>query len=112
MAEAHQADIADQQVEGAGEQREAQRLHQEHRIDEERRDQQRRDQQQDRSTALSGGDVDAGPGRRMVRRRSRAEQAGRPDQQHDRHDDEDHRVGGRRIEHLGQALDAGRARSR
>src|SRR4029450_2192241 len=33
------------------------------------------------------------------------EQAGRLDQQHDGHDDEDHRVGGFGIEHLGQPLD-------
>src|ERR1700744_6218412 len=33
------------------------------------------------------------------------EQAGRPHQQHDRHDDEDHGVGGLREEHLGEALD-------
>src|ERR1700752_3973483 len=32
------------------------------------------------------------------------EQAGRPHQQHDRHDDEDHRVGGLGEEHLGQAF--------
>ena len=38
VAERQQPDIADQQVERAGEQREAQRLHQEQRIDEERRD--------------------------------------------------------------------------
>ena len=38
VAEGQQAAEADQQVEGAGEQREAQRLHQEHRVDDERRD--------------------------------------------------------------------------
>ena len=39
------------------------------------------------------------------------EQAGRLDQQHQRHDDEDHRVGGGRIEHLGQALDQAQAKA-
>src|SRR5436190_19828526 len=34
-----------------------------------------------------------------------SEQAGRADQQHDRHDDEDHRVGRLGKEHLGEALD-------
>src|SRR5215470_10483823 len=38
MAERHQPAVADQQVEGASEQREAQRLHQEDRIGDERRD--------------------------------------------------------------------------
>ena len=40
MAERQQAAIAEQQVEGAGEQREAQHLHQEDGIEQERRDQQ------------------------------------------------------------------------
>src|SRR5690242_17641231 len=34
-----------------------------------------------------------------------SEQTGGADQQHDRHDDEDHRVGGLGEEHLGEALD-------
>ncbi len=38
MAERQQPDKADQQVEGAGEEREAQRLHQEHGIEDEGRD--------------------------------------------------------------------------
>ena len=42
VAERQQADIADQQVERAGKQRKAQRLHQEQRIDKERRDDQHR----------------------------------------------------------------------
>ena len=37
MAEGQQAGVADQEIEGAGEQREAQGLHQKHRIDEKRR---------------------------------------------------------------------------
>ena len=44
VPERQQADIADQQVEGAGEQREAQHLHQEHGIDDERRHQPERHQ--------------------------------------------------------------------
>src|SRR5438105_10097921 len=37
--------------------------------------------------------------------RAPPEQAGRPDEKHDRHDDEDHRVRSFGKEHLGQALD-------
>src|SRR5947209_8598383 len=48
MAERQQSDVTDQQVERTGEQRKAQRLHQEHRIDEQRRDDQRRDHDQER----------------------------------------------------------------
>jgi len=44
MAERQQPDIADQQIEGAGEQRHAQRLHQEDGIEEERRNYRERDQ--------------------------------------------------------------------
>jgi hypothetical protein len=44
VAERQQPDIADQQVEGAGEQREAQRLGQEHGIELERRHQRQRQQ--------------------------------------------------------------------
>ncbi len=44
MAERQQPDIADQQVEGAGEQRKAQRLHNEDRVQDERRDQCQGDQ--------------------------------------------------------------------
>ena len=46
MAERQQPDIADQQVEGAGEERKAQRLHDEDRVEDERRDQ--RQSEQDR----------------------------------------------------------------
>src|ERR1051325_10767349 len=44
MAERHQADIADQEIEGAGKQRKAQRLHDEDRIKRERRGDQENDQ--------------------------------------------------------------------
>ena len=48
VAERQQADIADQQIEGAGEQRDAQHLHDEERIGEERRDGDQREHQHDR----------------------------------------------------------------
>ena len=57
MAEAHQPGIAQQQIEGAGEEREAQRRHQEDRIGEERRDQPER-QQHEADVAL----IDDGAG--------------------------------------------------
>ena len=81
VAEAHQAGIAQQQVEGAGEQREAQRRHQEHRIGDPRRQQRQRPRP---ATATTSAGRPASFGL--------PEQAGRPDQQHQRHDDEDHRV--------------------
>ena len=100
MAERQQPDIADQQVEGAGEQRKAQRLHQEQRIDEERRDHERHHHDGERDRARSRrarrGGMPALRDRRALSAMSGrpSEQAGRADQQHDRHDDEDHGVGG------------------
>src|SRR5438045_7131497 len=73
MAERHQADIADQEIEGAGKQREAQCLHDEDWIERERRDREENDQS-------SAGDRDApfrlAPNRR--RRCKRCHQALRP----------------------------------
>src|SRR5436190_24386420 len=43
--------------------------------------------------------------------RAPSEQARRADQQHDRHDDEDHSVGGLGKEHLGQPLDDAQSES-
>ena len=43
VAEREQVDVADQEIEGAGEQREAERLHDEERIGDERRDRDQRD---------------------------------------------------------------------
>jgi hypothetical protein len=59
MPERQQADEADEQVEGRGEQREAQHLHQEHGVEQERA---RRDQHQHRREGdlLRGGHADAG----------------------------------------------------
>jgi hypothetical protein len=54
VAERQQSDIADQQIEGAGEKRKAQRLHQEHWIDEDRRDDER-DRHQDDGDGLAVG---------------------------------------------------------
>ncbi len=53
VAEGEQADIADQQIEGAGEQRDAQHLHHEERVDEERRggDQRQHQHARDREIA-------------------------------------------------------------
>ncbi len=77
VAERQQAAIADQQVEGAGEQRKAQRLHQEHRIDlkrRQRRQHQHRDHHRERDLharrhirSRQGGDVDGGHVRLPVR---------------------------------------------
>src|SRR5437762_3312773 len=39
-------------------------------------------------------------------------QSGGPDQEHDCHDDENHRVGGLREEHFGQSLDHAEAKAR
>ena len=44
MAEGEEAGVAEQEVEGAGEEREAEHLHQEHRVEHERRDEERREQ--------------------------------------------------------------------
>ena len=52
MAERQQADVADQQVEGAGEQGEAQGLHDEERIGDERRHGERRRQDDERDGEL------------------------------------------------------------
>jgi hypothetical protein len=76
MAEREQADIADQQIERAGEQGEAQRLHQEQRIDEHRRDEQRDHHRNegDRFAAAGGGPrlgADLFGDRRHLRRRAR-----------------------------------------
>ena len=64
MAEREQPDIAEQQVEGAGEQGEAQRLHQEDRIDRERCRDAERDQQEDQHPGRAVGVPSRAPRRR------------------------------------------------
>ena len=59
MAEAEQPDIADQQVEGAGEQREAEQLHQEDGVEHEGRDDQEGDQHAERHELRPGEAPDA-----------------------------------------------------
>ena len=70
VAERQQPDIADQQVERAGEQRETQCLHQEQRIDaEQRRDDKRRDHDQERDQLGAACGRTRGRGERVGNRR-------------------------------------------
>ena len=104
-----QVGVADQEIERAGEQREAHRLHDEERIGEKRRDHDQGDHDRE-----SDG-VDATILARHVRRRrwrlrgpcqaARPNRPVGPDQKDDRHDDEHHRVRRLRVEHFRQPFD-------
>ena len=109
MAERNEPDIADQKIEGAGEQRKAQRLHEKDRIKHERRrDEKQRPSPRAATPALQAVSrrtcIDRGIGRARHHALRPNMPAGRISSTID-HDDEDHRVRRFRKKHLGQALD-------
>ena len=97
MAERQQPDIADQQVEGAGEERKAQRLHQEDRVEDERRDQ-RQGEQDRRQDPVP-------PAAFAPSQRARPKKPAGLTSNTRAMIDKDHGARRLRVEHLGQPLD-------
>ena len=107
VTERQQTGVAQQQVEGRGEQRERHQLHDEHRIG----TGERRDDQAEQKKAITDGSKFLRIHVTVPLLFLFAEQAGGADEQNDGHDDEHHGGRGFRIEHLGETFDHAKAQT-